>query len=134
MLKIMTGERRVVVDYQGGPVAFTLAPGNLDDQLQALKWAEDRGLLKTEEREDKKGGKTTYFKPSAMVSLERIGFMRRTRSWEGLAGPDGEPLPCTDDMKVMVFGQHPDLIYALIVQLNQDLEAEGKNSEPSQPG
>jgi hypothetical protein len=134
MLTITTGERRVAVDYQGSEVSFTLAPENLDDQLQALKWAEDRGLLKTEEREDGDGKKVIVFKPSAMFSLERISFLRRTRSWEGLAGSDGEPLACTDDMKILVFGQQPDLIHQLIVKLSEDLAAERKNSEPSQSG
>jgi hypothetical protein len=69
-----------------------------------------------------------------MFSLERISFLRRTRSWEGIAGPDGELLPCTDDTKLLVFGQLPDLIMSLILQLNDDLVAERKNSEPSQPG
>jgi hypothetical protein len=134
MLRIMTGERRVAVDYQGSHVVFNLAPENLDDQLQALKWAEDRDLLKTEIREGLDGKKGTYYKPSAMFSLERISFLRRTQSWEGLAGPDGEPLPCTKAMKILVFGQQPDLIMQLMVQLGDDLAAERKNSEPSQPG
>jgi hypothetical protein len=134
MLSIITGERPVTVDFQGSKVTFTLAPENLDDQLQALRWAEERGLLNTEEREDDAGKKAAYFKPSAMFSLERVSFMRRTRSWEGLAGPDGEPLPCTDDMKTLVFGQQPELVMRLITQLNEDLAAERKNSEPSQAG
>jgi hypothetical protein len=131
MLSIITGERPVSVDFQGSKVTFTLAPDNLDDQLQALKWAEVRGLLNVEEREDADGKKTPYFKPSALFSLERISFLRRTRSWEGIAGPDGQPLPCTDDMKLLVFGQQSDLIMQL---LNEDLAAERKNSEPSQSG
>lgn len=134
MLSIITGERPVSVDFQGSKITFTLAPENLDDQLQALKWAEDRGLLNIEVRQDAEGKQAPYFKPSAMFSLERISFLRRTRSWEGIAGPDGKPLPCTDDMKILVFGQQADLIMQLMVQSNEDLAAERKNSEPSQPG
>jgi hypothetical protein len=135
MLSIITGDRRVEVDYLDSKVAFVLGPENLEDQLQALKWAETHDLLATDERQEKKGGaKQTFLKPSAMFSLERISFLRRTRSWEGVSGPDGKPLPCTDDMKILVFGQHPSLIMNLILQLQKDLEDERKNSEPSQTG
>ncbi len=133
MLSIITGERCVTVDYQGTKVTFTLAPENLDDQLQALKWAEDRGLLNTEEREVD-GKSQSFFKPATMFSLERISFLRRTRSWVGIKGADGKPLPCTDEMKLLVFGQQPALIVELILKFNEDSAAEGKNSEPSQPG
>lgn len=134
MLSIITGDRKVAVDYQGTKVVFTLAPENLDDQLQGMKWAEDRGLLGTEEREGPDGKKEIFFRPAALVTMERISFLRRTRAWEGIAGADGQALPCTDDMRILVFGQQPELILALIRQLNEDLAAERKNSEPSQTG
>jgi hypothetical protein len=134
MLSIVTGDRRVSVEYQGAQVVFTLGPENLDDQLQALRWAEDRGLLPTEIREGEGGVKQTFFKPSAMFSLERLSFMRRTRSWEGISGPDGKPLACNDDTKILVFGQYPALIFDLIIQMQSDIQGESKNSEPSQPG
>jgi hypothetical protein len=134
MLSIITGERKVTVEYEGAKITFTLAPENLEDQLQALKWAEDRGLLSTEERVDAGGQSGNYFKPSALFSLERINFFRRTKAWDGIAGQDGKPLPCTDEIKVLVFGQQPALIMQLIAQLNEDIAAERKNSQPSQPG
>jgi len=122
MLTILTGERRVEVEWEGHRVAFTLAPENLESQLEAMNWAQQHGLV----QED--------FGPVSLFSFSRIDFLRRTKAWEGIGDAAGQLLPCTEEMKILVFGQQPGLILALMEKYQADLETERKNSGTSPPG
>ena len=64
----------------------------------------------------------------------QIELLRRIKAWEGLVDDQGAELPCTDDMKVLVFGQQPGLVNLIQEQIQATVEAEGKNSGPSQSG
>lgn len=60
--------------------------------------------------------------------------MQRITAWEGPVLPTGEPAPCDEMHKELLFGARPDLIRGLVEAL-MDREAEAsKNSEPSQAG
>ncbi len=123
MLTILTGSRRVEVDWEGHRVSFTLYPENLENQLESLNWARKLvGLVKEE------------FDAVSAFTFMRLDFLRRTLDWEGIGDAAGQPLPCTEEMKILVFGQQPGLVLALMEKYNTDLEAERKNSGTSPPG
>jgi len=130
MLTITTGDKRLEVEYQGGTVTVVLAPVNLTSQLQSLEWARQQGLWHIEASKD--GGKEAAL--VSAIAFGRIELLRRIKAWEGLSDDQGVELPCTDDMKVLVFGQQPALINAIQEQIEAAAEAEGKNSAPSQAG
>jgi hypothetical protein len=130
MLTVITGDRRLAVEYQGVSMAFTLAPESLTTQLQSLEWARQHGLWQNAQD----NGNSNDGGLISAIAFERIELLRRIKAWEGVAGPEGKELPCTDELKVLVFGQHPGLIALILDQLRPAEEAERKNSEPSQDG
>lgn len=130
MLTITTGDKRLEIDYQGSIVAVILAPENLTARLQSMEWARRQGLWKIETNGD--GGKEANL--VSAIAFDRIELMRRIKAWEGLEDDKGVELPCTDDMKVLVFGQQPALIALINKELQAAAEAEGKNSKPSPAG
>jgi len=130
MLTITTGDKRLEVEYQGNPLVVILAPVNLTSQLQSIEWARQHGLWKIETNGG--GGKEADLISS--IAFERIELLRRIKAWEGLVDDQGAELPCTDDMKILLFGQQPGLASLIQEQLQTAAEAEGKNSEPSPAG
>jgi hypothetical protein len=130
MLTITTGDKRLEIDYQGTAVAVILAPENLINKLQSLEWARRQGLWQIETNGD--GGKETHL--VSAIAFERIELLWRIKAWEGFADDQGAELPCTDEMKILVFGQQPALISLIHEQLLTAAEAEGKNFRPSQVG
>jgi hypothetical protein len=129
MLTISTGDKRLEVEYQGSTVAVILAPVNLTSQLQSLEWARQNGLWKIETDGDGKEADLV-----SAISFGRIELLRRIKAWEGLVDDQGAELPCSEDMKVLVFGQHPGLIGLIQKQIQVTEETERKNSEPSPAG
>jgi hypothetical protein len=129
MLTITTGDKRLEVEYQGTIVAVTLAPESLTNQLQSLEWARQQGLWRIEADGDGKEANLI-----SGIAFRRIELLRRIKAWEGLIDDQGAALPCTEDMKILVFGQQPALINLIQEQLQAAQETEGKNSGPSQAG
>jgi hypothetical protein len=130
MLTIATGDKRLEIDYQGTTVAVVLAPVNLTSQLQSLEWARQNGLWKIEPGGN--GGQEAGV--VSAIAFDRIELLRRIKAWEGLVDGEGKVLPCTDEMKVLVFGQLPSLVNLIQEQIQAAAEAERKNSGPSQAG
>jgi hypothetical protein len=130
MLTITTGDKRLEVEYQGGIVTVVLAPENLTSQLQSLEWARRQGLWQIEKNQD--GGPEASL--VSAIAFDRIELLRRIKAWEGLVDSQGAELPCTDDMKILVFGQQPALVNLIQEKIQAEAAAEGKNSEPSQAG
>lgn len=106
-------EREIEIDG----VTFTVRPEQFDDFIAALGLGGGDGDAVT-------------------VSLARLGntLIRRIVSWRGVELADGSAAPCTDEMKMRLFGQRPDLVGKLAAAIGEGEEAEKKTSEPSANG
>ncbi|MHB8071558.1 MAG: hypothetical protein ACYDHF_06365 [Candidatus Cryosericum sp.] len=112
---------RTALPEKGEVHQFEVAPVDFANQWQALEWARSRGLWDGR-------GETL----SAQL-LDMVGLLMRIRSWSGFEA-GGKPLECTEENKVLVFGQAQKIIWALYDVLEAQEQAEEKNSEPSQAG
>lgn len=100
--------------------SFTLAPADFVNQMQALDFARTSGLW---------DGVTQL----SAYTYGRLVLLFRITAWSGFEA-NGEPLPCTPEHKVLVFGQAFGVIQALARKLAEVEEAETKNSGTSAAG
>lgn len=100
---------------------FTVAPMDLASQYQAMMFARKMGVWDGE----------TQDLPPQIISLAI--FLMQIQAWKGFEG-GGQPLPCTHENKVLVFGQAPMVIRAALEKLSHQEEAERKNFETSPVG
>lgn len=100
---------------------FTVAPMDLVGNSQAMMFMRDMGIW---------DGKSQDL--SAQVFSLAI-FLMQIKDWQGFEA-GGEPLPCTQENKVLVFGQAPLVIQAALEKLQVQEEAERKNCKTSRAG
>jgi exopolyphosphatase/pppGpp-phosphohydrolase len=100
---------------------FTLAPADLVNQMHALEMAQGLGIG---------NGKPKEF--SAYI-LAQVVFLVQIQDWSGFES-GGQPLPCTDDNKKLVFGQASLVVQAAMEKLAAQEEAERKNLPTSLAG
>lgn len=60
--------------------------------------------------------------------------MQRITDWEGPVLPTGEPAPCDELHKELLFGARPDMLRGLVEALMEQEAEASKNSEPSRDG
>jgi hypothetical protein len=100
---------------------FVVAPLDFVSQWQAFNFARSRGLWDPADKD------------IAPYMLELIMLLMQVKSWTGFEA-NGAALACTDDNKVLVFGQAPLVIQALQTKLAEAEAAERKNSLTSPAG
>lgn len=116
-------DRPVEVEWDGKKVKFILDPESLSGNFQAMSWAENQEIFDPEK-----------IKSMGTIAAGFFALVRRIKAWEGIENPDGQPLPCTQEIKEALFGKFPGLLMALSNQLQADLAAEEKNLKASRPG
>lgn len=68
------------------------------------------------------------------MATVHFNLMDRIDAWEGVVLENGEPAPCTVEMKLRLFGIRPDLLRKISNQLAVVEGIEQKKSEPLQDG
>ena len=104
----------------GPDYEFEVAPVDFFNQMQAMELAEKRGKGRGDTATD-------------LYLLGLLQLLSRITSWKGFE-QGGEPLPCTLDNKILVFGQALPVIQALQGKLSREQAAEEKNSGTSASG
>ena len=113
--------RRAALNGDGPVYEFEVGPPEFLHQWQAVEWARKEGLW---------DGRPENL---SLFLVSQLDLLFRLKSWRGFQA-QGQPLPCTLDNKILVFGQAPQIIRVLERKLAAAEDAERKNSEPSRPG
>ena len=100
-------------------MTFTVRPQTYEDFARAMDYAEKLDISNENIRN---------------VSIGSYSLLLRITSWTGVELSDGSVAECTDQNKMALFGQHPDLLNDLARHLGIIKEADEKNLETSQTG
>jgi hypothetical protein len=130
-----TALREFMVVIDGQEVRLGVGPATYTDFLGSFDWAVRQGLVEVAEEEIDGELKQTLRSPGiGGLAIDNYSLVRRIKIWEGIADPQGLPVPCTDINKMAFFAQYPGVLIDLAGQLARAERIEKKNSGTSPVG
>jgi hypothetical protein len=133
----LSGNEKVEVDG----LIFEIRPQQYQDFAVAVDFTDKMGMenrpVETapegETPEDDENPKKVPVTPKTVLTGWYC-LIERIVGWEGIEGMDGKPAPCTQDNKLALFGQEPNLLKKIADGLGEQEEEQGKNSDASPAG
>jgi len=131
-LVLPDGEERLTINFRVGgqedgseeTMAVILGPEEFSTVVGGFKWIKTTGLWGGEGKPD----------DMAALGLANFGLIERIKDWEGPVTPKGDKVPCNLENKMRFFGRYPQALSAIWEALNQRLQEQEGNSEPSPHG